>query len=101
MSVDLNSQSGVPGDLPPSPQPGLQAYFIQNTSQCLGRVTVRARLRSRSCQSPQDDAGEVLNTRVDNTTVEQFRVERNFGFQLGLDVGPVSAPDRSIRWVVK
>ena len=32
-AVDLNSQSGVPGDLPPPPQAVLQAYLILNASR--------------------------------------------------------------------
>jgi hypothetical protein len=32
----------------------------------------------------------------------EFRVERNFGFQVGLEFGPVSMSDvRAIRWVLK
>ena len=61
-----------------------------------------ATLRSGSFQSPKNGAGEVLNTRVDIHTIMQFRVERDFGFQVGLEYGPVSAPDiRSIRWVLE
>jgi hypothetical protein len=32
-AVNLGFQSGVPGDLPPPPQPGLQAYFMLNTGR--------------------------------------------------------------------
>ena len=93
----------VPGELPTSPQPVLQAYFIQNTNRDLGAwVSNRATLRSGIFQSPKDCAGEDLNTRVDIQSIMQFRVEKNFGLQVGLEVGPVSAPDiRSIRWVLE
>ena len=68
----------------------------------MGVGPIRATLRSGSFQSPKDGAGEVLNTRVNIHTIMQFRVERNFGFQLGLEFGPVSAPDiRSILWVLE
>ncbi len=102
-AVDLGFQSGVPGDLPPSPQSVFQAYFILNTSRDLGGwVTMWATFGCGNRQSLKDRVGEVPNTRVDIHTVEQFRVERNFGFQVSLEVGPVSAPDvRSIRWAVK
>ena len=32
-AVDLGFQSGVPGDLPPPPQPVLQAYFVLNAGR--------------------------------------------------------------------
>ena len=52
--------------------------------------------------SPEDGPGEILNTGVDSHPVVQFRVERNLFFQLGLEVGTVSAPEiRAIRWVVE
>ena len=55
-----------------------------------------------SCQSLENGAGEVPNTRVHIHTFEQFRVERNFGFQVSLEVDPGSAPYvRSIRWAKK
>ena len=93
-AVDLGFQSGVPGDLPTSPQPVFQAYFILNTGRDLRAwVSNRATLRSGSFHSPKNGAGEVLNTRVDIHTIMQFRVERNFGFQEGLEFGSVSAPD--------
>jgi hypothetical protein len=63
---------------------------------------VRATLKIGSCQISKDGAGEVLNTCVDILAFVQFRDEWDFCFQVGLDVGPVSAPDiRSIRWVWK
>ena len=102
-AVDLGFQTGVPGDLPPSPQSVFQEYFILNTSRDLGDlVTMWATFGCGSRQCFEDGATGVPNTRVDIHTVEQFRVERNFGFQLSLEVGPVSAPDvRSIQWTVK
>ena len=55
-----------------------------------------------SRQGLEDDVGEVPNICVDIHTIEQFQVERNFGFQVFLEVGPVSTPDvRSVRWVMK
>ena len=55
-----------------------------------------------SHQSLDDGAGKIPNTSFYIHTVEQLQIERNFGFQLGLEVGPVSAPDiRSIRWAMK
>ena len=66
------------------------------------RVTMRATFGCGSHQSLDDGAGEILNTSFDIHTVEQFQIERDFGFQLGLEIGPVSAPDiRSIRWSMK
>ena len=50
-------------------------------------------LRSGIFQSPKNGAGEFLNTRVDIHTIVQFRVERNFGFKVGLEFGQVSAPE--------
>ena len=86
-----------------SPQPEFQAYFNLNSGRDLGAwFSNRATLRSGSFQSLKDGAGKVLNTRVDIHTVMQFRVERNFGFQMGLEFGPVSAPNiRSVRWVLE
>ena len=80
-----------------------QEYFILNTGRDLGaRVYNRATLRSGSFQSPKHGAGEVHNTLVDIHPIMQFQVERNFGFQVGLEFGPVSAPDiRSIRWLLE
>jgi hypothetical protein len=47
-------------------------------------------------------AGEVLNTRVDSHIIMHFRVERNFGFQVRLEVGQVSKFEvRANRWVLK
>jgi hypothetical protein len=66
-------------------------------------IGVRVSSRGRgSCQSPKNGAGEVLNTRVDSHSIMQLRIERNFSFQFGLEVGPVCAPEvRAIRWVLK
>ena len=65
-------------------------------------VTMRATFGCGSHQSLDDGAGEVPNILFNIHTVEQFQIERNFGFQLGLEFGPVSAPDiRSIRWAMK
>jgi hypothetical protein len=63
---------------------------------------MRATLRSESCQSLKDGVGEVLNTRVDILAVVQLWDQRNFVLQVGLEVGPISAPDnRSIRWMLE
>ena len=63
---------------------------------------MRAALGSRSCQSLQNGAGEVLNARVDYHLIVQFRIERNLIFQASFEVGPVNAPEvRAIRWVLK
>jgi hypothetical protein len=62
----------------------------------------RATFGSRYCKGLQNGAGEVLSTRVDCLPVVQFRVERNFIFQVGLEVGPVIVPEiRAIRWLLK
>ena len=54
------------------------------------------------CQSLQNGAGDVLNACVDSHLVVQFRIERNYFFQLSLEAGPVSAPEvTAIRWGVK
>jgi hypothetical protein len=102
-AVDLGSLSCVPGALPPSPQLVFEAYSILNASRDPGpQVSLRATLRCGICQSPKDGAGEVPNTRVGNIAVVQFRGERNFSFQVGLEFGPVSASDiRSIWWVLE
>jgi hypothetical protein len=102
-AVDLGFQSGVLGDLPPPPQPVLQAYLVLNTSRYHGPCIVTwATLGSRCGKSLQNGAGEVLNARVDCHPVVQFRVEQNLVFQVNLEVGPVSAPEiRAIRWVMK
>jgi hypothetical protein len=43
-AVYLGSQTAVPGDLPLSPQPVLQAYLILNVSRYGGRVSSGGRL---------------------------------------------------------
>jgi len=101
-AVDLSTHSGVPGYLPPYSLLAFEAHFILNTSRDLGTwINMRATLRSGNFQSRKNGAGEVLNTRVDNLAVKQFWFERNLGFQVGLEIGPVSSPDiRSIRLVL-
>jgi len=65
-AVDLGSQSGVPGDLPPPPQSVIQAYVILNASRNLMPwVVMQATLGSRRCKNLQNGAGEVLSTRYD------------------------------------
>jgi len=89
-AVDLGFQSGVPGDLPTSPQP---VFRLFNPEYRPGSGDVGHQLGdalSGSLQSPKNGAGEVLNTRVDIHTIMQFRVERNFRFQVGLEFGLVS-----------
>ena len=59
-------------------QPVFEAYFVLNT--CRYRrpsVVTRATLGRGRSQSLQSGAGEVLNARVDNHLVVQFRIERN------------------------
>ena len=56
---------------------------------------MRATIGCGSRRSLEDGAGEFPNTRVDIHTIEEFRVEGNFGFQMSLEVGPVSAHDVS------
>jgi hypothetical protein len=66
-AVDLDSQSGVPGELPLPPQPVFQACFILNARRNRGPwVVTCTTLGSGSYQSPKNGAGEVLNTRVDS-----------------------------------
>jgi hypothetical protein len=98
-AVDLGFQSGVPGDLPPPPQPVLQAYFIFNAGRYRRPwVVTWATFWSRCRQSLQDGAGKVLNACVDCHPIVQFRIERN----LCLEVGPISAHEIGvIRWVMK
>jgi hypothetical protein len=61
---------------------------------------MRVILGSGSCQSLQNDAGQVLNALVDCHLLVLFRVHQNFIFQADLEVGPVSAPEiRAIWWV--
>jgi hypothetical protein len=102
-AVNLGFQSGVPGDLPPPPQTGFQAYLILNTSRNRRQwVVTRATLRNRCCKSLQNGAREILNARVGCHSVVKFRVERNLVFQINLEVGPVIAPEsRANRWVKK
>ena len=51
----------VLGELPLPPQPVLQEYHILNTSRYRGpQVVMRTAVRSASCQSLHDGAGEVL-----------------------------------------
>ena len=65
-AVYLGFQSGVSGDLPPPPQPVLQAYFILNAGRYRRPwVITWATYGSRFHQSLQDCAGEILNTCVD------------------------------------
>jgi hypothetical protein len=65
-AVDLSSQSGVPGDLPLSPQPVLQANLILNASGYRRPwVDKRATFVTSFRQSIQGVAGKVLNARVD------------------------------------
>ena len=92
-AVDLGFQSGVPGDLPIPPQPVLQVYFILNAGWYRKPwVVARATLGNICRQNLHNSAGKVLNSRVDCHPVVQFRIERNFIFQVSLEVGPVSAP---------
>jgi hypothetical protein len=102
-AVHLSLQNEVPGDLPLPAQPVLQAYFILNARWYRRPwVGTRATFWSRCRHSLQDVAGEVLDARVDCHPVVQFRIERNFIFQVSLEIGPVSAPVvRAIRWVVE
>jgi hypothetical protein len=66
-SVYLGFYSGVPGDLPPSPEPVFQAYFILNDSRYRRPwVVTRAKLGSGYRQSLKNGAGDFLNTRVDS-----------------------------------
>ena len=102
-AIDLGPQSGVPGDLPPAPQPVLQAYFVLNAGRYRRPwVITWVTFGSRCRQSLQDGGGEILNACVDCHPIVQFRIERNMTFQVSLDVGPISAPEiRAIRWVIK
>jgi hypothetical protein len=62
------------------------------------RVSMRSTFRIGSCQSTKDGAREDLNKCVDILAVVQFQSERNFVFQLVLEVGSVRSLDtRSIR----
>jgi hypothetical protein len=63
-AVDLVSQTGLPGDLPPSPQSVFQAFFILNTSRDLGGwVTIQARLGFEAARA-QRMAPEKFSTHV-------------------------------------
>jgi hypothetical protein len=102
-AVDFGFQSGVPSDLPPPPQPVLQAYLVLNAGRYQRPwVVTRTTLGNRSCQSLQDDARKVLNACVDCHPIVKFRIERNLIFQVSLELGPISAPEiMAIRWVMK
>jgi hypothetical protein len=98
-AVHLGFQSGVPGDLPPPPQPVLQAYLVPNTSRYRGSwVVTWATLGIKCGKSLQNGTGNVHNARVDCHPFGQFRIERNLVLEGILEVGPVSAPEiRAIR----
>ena len=60
-----------------------------------------AEFGSRGRQTLQDGAEEVLNAYVNCHSIVQFRIERNFVFQMSLEFGPISAPgNRAIRRVM-
>jgi len=101
-AVELGFQGGVPGDLPPPPQPVLQAYFVLNAGRYRRPWDITwATFGSRCRQRLQDGAGEILNACVDCHPIVQFRIERNMTFEVNLEVGPISAPEISaIRWVM-
>ena len=102
-AADLRFQSGVHGDLPSSPKPNLQAHFVLNAGGYRKPWLVTWAIFGSICrQSLQDGTGEILNAFVDCHPIVQFRVERNFIFQVSLEVGPISSSGiRAIRWVVK
>ena len=65
------------------------------------KLAVRALMWSANNETPRS-AGEVLNACVDCHSIVQLRIERNFIFQMSLEVGPISAPEiRAIRWVMR
>jgi hypothetical protein len=101
-AVDFGFQSGVPDDLLPPPQPVLQAYLALMPVGIRPWVVTRATFGSKSCQSLQDSAREVLNAFVDCHPILQFWIERNLIFQVSLEVGPIRAPEiRAIRLLMK
>ena len=76
---ELGFQSGFPGDLPLPTQPVLQAYVILNAVRYRKPwVVTRATFGSRSRQSLQNGAEEVLNERFDCYHVVHLRIERKF-----------------------
>jgi hypothetical protein len=103
LAVDSSFQSGVPGVIPTLPQSVVQAYLILNSSRYRWPWFItRATLGIRCRQSIQHGAGEVLNARVDCHTVVQFLIERNYIFQVLLEVGLFIAPEiRAMRCVLK
>jgi hypothetical protein len=63
-AVDLGFQSGVPGDLPSSSQPVLQAYFTLN-ADCIGdRGSSRGRLLGVDAARAFRTASEKFSTHV-------------------------------------
>jgi hypothetical protein len=65
-------------------------------------VVTWATLGSGLRQSLQDSAEKVLNACVDCHPIVQFRVKRNLIFQLGLEVGSISAAEfEAIWWAMK
>jgi len=63
-AVDLGFQSGVPGDLPTSPQPVFQTYFILNTGRDLGRGSAIGRRLGVDASIAPRLAPETISTRV-------------------------------------
>ena len=102
-AVDFGFQSGVPGDLPTSPQPVFQTYFILNTGRDLGRGSAIGRRLGVDASIAPRLAPETISTRVSiSIPLCNSGLNGIFGFQVGLEFGPVSAPDiRSIRWVLE
>ena len=75
-AVEFDFQSGIPGDLPLPPQPGLQAKVIMNARRYQRpRVFTRAIFGCICCQTHQDGAGEVLKECFDCHPVLLFRIE--------------------------
>ena len=73
-AVDLGFQSGVPGDLPPPPQPVFQAYFFLNDGRYRTLwVVTWATFEIRFRHSLQDGIGEILNACVDCHAIVQFQ----------------------------
>ena len=98
----LNLESRIPCELPLSPKPILQAYFILNSSRHRKqRISTRSTIGSGHFEGPTNGAIEILDTRVNACLIGSFRDERNVIVQACLELGPIGPLEVWTVWDVE